>query len=158
MNVNLDDYDVRHKGTGAIRLKIPRPVFLPMMLALSHCIERYIVGIEFIVLTSADADDELDELEQAKESAENLKKALFSKLHEFLWDMENGRHYGESYDDRYLTNIPDLERDHQWACGSEKLLADIIEFALNCPMADWESYDHELHDWVDGLKVGDYKF
>ena len=133
-----------------------------MLMALSHCIEKYEgkIGDLYHLLPpgKAEDDDEVIELEQAEESAKNLRKALFSKLHEFLWDMESGRHYGESYDNRYLTNIPDLERDHLWACGSDRLLADIIEFALNCPMADWDSYDHELNDWVDGLKVGDYKF
>ena len=159
MNVDLNDYDIHHKGTGAIRLRIPRDVFISMMLALGHCIEKYTRGIEFIVLTCADADDELDELKQAKESAENLRKEIFDVLHPFLSEMESDGgwcHYGANYSDRYLTEIPDLEREVLWACGSEKLLVDIIKFTLDCPITDWDSDD--LCDWVYELKRGEHKF
>ena len=159
MNVNLDDYDIYHKKTKGIRLRIPRDAFLSMVMALSHCIEKYTRGIEFIVLTSADADDELDELEQAKESAENLRKGIFDVLHPFLSEMESDRgwrHYGASYDDRYLTRIPDMDREILWACGSEKLLVDIIKFTLDCPITDWDSDD--LCDWVYELKRGEHTF
>ena len=156
MNVDLNDYDIYHNNTKGIRLRIPRRVFISMLLALSHCIEKCTRGIGFIVHTSADADDELNELEQAKESAENLRIKIFDELDCFLYLMESGDHYGANYSDRYLTEIPDMDRDIEWACGSEKLLVDIIKFALECPIAVDDI--GELTDWAHEIKTGKHKF
>ena len=156
MNVDLNDYDIYHNKTKGIRLRIPRRVFAGMMLAFSHCIEKYTRGIGFIVHTSADADDELNELEQAKESAENLRKEIFDKISFFLWNMEDGGHYGVNYSDRCMTLVPDMDREIMWACGSEKLLVNIIEFTLDCPITDWDSDD--ICDWIYELRRGKYTF
>ncbi len=158
MNVNLDDYDVRHSQTGAIRLKIPRSVFPTMMMALSHWIERYIAGIEFIVLTWADADDELEELKQAKESAENLRKEIFDKLDGIVWYVDLN---GKAWPTESPAALRELDKSKEvlWACGSDKLLADIIEFGLECPMANMTNMaTEELTDWVHELKDGEHKF
>ena len=160
MNVNLDDYDVRHKKTKGIRLRIPRDVFISMMLALSHCIEKYEgkIGELYHLLPPGKAEDDnkVIELKQAKESAKNLRIEIFDKLDCFLYLMESGDHYGANYSDRYLTEIPDLERDIEWACGSDKLLVDIIKFALKCPIAVDDI--GELTDWAHEIKTGEHKF
>ena len=96
MNVNLDDYDVRHKKTKGIRLRIPRDVFISMMLALSHCIEKYEgkIGELYHLLPPGKAEDDnkVIELKQAKESAKNLRIEIFDKLDCLLYLMESGDH------------------------------------------------------------------
>lgn len=130
MDVDLDNYDIHHKNTGAIRIRIPRTVFVLMLMALSHCIEKYIAGINSIALTCDfwRIDDELDELNQSRESAENLRKGI---------------------SDRLLT--PDSDEEVLWACGEEKVIADIIEYVSKRPQS-------ELTDWVQELKRGEHKF
>ncbi len=111
MGVNLNDYDIYHNHTGGIRIKIPRRIFLALVIVLSK-IDGHVA----------------------------LRDEIYDKLKIFLQTMEDENVYGACPGlFMHEPTVPDLE-DILWACSSEKLIADIIQTSLDWgepELTDW---------------------
>lgn len=105
-------YDIHH-NTGSIRIKIPRRIFLALLLVLSK-IDGHV--------------------------ARALREEIYDKLNLFLQTMEDENAYGACPGlFMHEPNVPDLE-DISWVCSSEKLIADIIQTSLDWgepELTDW---------------------